>query len=90
MSATNPRTVRVRWFFLALVAVVLLVGTIYAITSQGWSMFLVSLGLAAGLSLLFVILPVAFFLILDFGCMVIGKISGTVITALHKLGFRKR
>ena len=53
-------------------AMVLLVGSIYAIADHSISAFVVSLVLAGGMVLALILFPVIFILLHDFGCKVFG------------------
>jgi len=60
--------------FISVAAVVLLVGSIYAIADRSISTFVVSLVLAGGVILALILFPVIFVLLHDFGCKVFGAI----------------
>jgi hypothetical protein len=60
--------------FISVAAMVLLVGSIYAIADRNISAFWVSLVLAGGMVLALIFFPVIFVLLHDFGCKVFGVI----------------
>jgi len=70
----NTQKVKIRWLFILVAAVVLLVGSIYAIADRSISALVVSLALAGGMILALILFPVIFILLHDFGCKVFGAI----------------
>ncbi len=63
-----------RWLFISVAAVVLLVGSIYAIADRSFPAFLFALFLAAGLALSIIVAPFIFVVLCDFGCKAFGAI----------------
>ncbi|MEO7678357.1 MAG: hypothetical protein ABIV39_16490, partial [Verrucomicrobiota bacterium] len=88
-TTVSARTPKVRWLFISVVAVVLMVGVTYALLLHDRSALFVSFGIAAGMCLLFVVLPVAFVLLHDLGCWVFARVFDSVLFIFHKLSFRK-
>jgi hypothetical protein len=73
-DAMNTQKVKIRWLFISVAAVVLLVGLVYAIADRSISTFVVSLVLAGSVILALILFPVIFILLHDFGCKVFGAI----------------
>jgi hypothetical protein len=70
----NTQKVKIRWLFISVAVVVLLVGSIYAIADRSLPAFLFALFLAAGIALSFIVAPFIFVVLCDFGCKVFGVI----------------
>ena len=70
----NTQSVKIRWLFISVAAMILLVGSVFAITDRSISAFVVSLALAGGMILALILFPVIFVLLHDIGCKVFGAI----------------
>jgi flagellar biosynthesis component FlhA len=73
-EAMNTQKVKIKWLFISVAAVVLLVGSFYAVADRSLPAFLFALFLAAGIALSFIIAPIVFVMLCTLGSKIFGAI----------------